>query len=200
VKTQLANVAGLILAPGQSKRMGYPKMTLAWGNTTIVGHIAQTLLQGGAMPVVVVTGGMQQEVEEALRGMPVSCVFNPEYKTGGMISSVRVGLQALDEQTSSVLLTLGDQPQIQTGTVQTLVREYHQCGAVLIVPSYQMRRGHPWLVGRELWQEIIDLQPTQTLRDFLEQRAAQIHYLKVDSDSVVQDIDTPEQYEQYRPK
>jgi CTP:molybdopterin cytidylyltransferase MocA len=63
-----------------------------------------------------------------------------------------------------------------------------------------MHRGHPWLIGRELWQEIMTLKPSQTMRDFLEQKAAEIHYLPVDMACVVQDIDTPEQYEQYRPK
>ena len=196
----MADVAGLILAAGQSKRMGRPKMTMTWGDTTIIGQVAHTLLQGGASPVVAVTGGMRQEVEEALREMPVSTVFNPGYESGGMISSVHAGLQALDKQTTAVLVTLGDQPQIQVAVVQELIGEYHDSRALLIVPSYQMRRGHPWLVSRELWQEILGLQPPLTLRDFLTQQASKIHYLPVDSASVVQDIDTPEQYEQYRPK
>jgi molybdenum cofactor cytidylyltransferase len=139
-------------------------------------------------------------VEEALRELPVSTLYNPEFETGEMISSVRVGLQAFDEHTAAVLIALGDQPQIQAETIGALIRVYRDNRALLIVPSYQMRRGHPWLVSRELWQEIMDLHPPQTLRDFLERQAANIQYLVVDTASVLQDIDTPEQYEQYRPE
>lgn len=175
-------------------------MTLPWGKTTILGHVAQVLLQGGADPLIVVTGGMRTEVEGALRELPVTTVFNPEYESGGMLSSVHSGLQALDQATSALLVTLGDQPQIQVQVVQALIRAYRDSGAALIVPSYRMRRGHPWLVARELWPEILGLQHPLTLRDFLERKSANIHYLPVDSDSIIQDIDTPEQYEQYRPE
>lgn len=197
---ELRQVAGLILAAGQSQRMGRPKMTLAWGNTTIVGQVASALLEGGAEPLIAVTGGVRAEVEQALRDLPVRCVFNPQYEPGGMLSSVQVGLAALEEGVAATLIALGDQPQIEAQVVQSLLRAY-RCGTKrLIVPSYQMRRGHPWLVARELWPEILELTPVQTLRDFLEARKSEIHYLPVDTDSVIQDIDTPEQYELYRPK
>jgi molybdenum cofactor cytidylyltransferase len=196
----IRNVAGLILAAGQSRRMGRPKMTLPWGETTIIEHVAQVLLQGGANPVIAVTGGMRSEVEGALRELPVTTVFNPQYESGGMISSVHSGLQALDQAITAVLITLGDQPQIPVEVVRVLVREYRVSAAPLIVPSYQMRRGHPWLVARELWPEILALQHPLTLRDFLERKSTNIHYLPVDSNSIIQDIDTPEQYEQCRPK
>lgn len=192
------NVGGLVLAAGQSRRMGRPKMTLPWGNGTIVGHVAQTLLEGGAKPVVVVTGGARQNVEAALKGMPVSVVFNEEHMTGEMLSSVQVGLREFTLQTSAVLISLGDQPQIQAVIVQELISTYLEKRKSLIVPSYQMRRGHPWLVGRELWQEIYELQARQTLRDFLAQHSSDIQYLKVDTASILQDIDTQEQYSQYQ--
>jgi molybdenum cofactor cytidylyltransferase len=196
----IKNVAGLILAAGQSRRMGRPKMTLAWGETTIIAHVAGVLLQGGAHPLVAVTGGMRSEVEGALRELPVTMVFNPQHESGGMLSSVHSGLQALGQDVPALLIALGDQPQIQVQVVQALIREYQSTQAPLIVPSYQMRRGHPWLVARELWPEILALQHPQTLRDFLERKSAEIHYLPVGSDSILQDIDTPEQYEQYRPE
>ena len=200
MKAQHAHVAGVILAAGQSRRMGRPKMNLPWGDTTIIGSVARSLLQGGANPVVAVTGGSKQAVEEALNGLPVLTVFNPQSESGGMLSSLKAGLQALDDTIGATLVTLGDQPQIQATVVEALIMEYDRSGVSLIVPSYQMRRGHPWLVSREWWQEILRLEPPLTLRDFLEQKATEIHYLVVDSASVIQDIDTPEQYETYRPR
>jgi molybdenum cofactor cytidylyltransferase len=194
------SVAGLVLAAGKSRRMGRPKMTLPWGDSTIIGHVVRTLLQAGLSPVIVVTGGGQADVEAALKDLPVVIVFNPEFDAGGMISSVHAGLRALGQAVSAALIVLGDQPQIQASVVQALLQEYENTAASLIVPSYAMRRGHPWLVDRPLWPDILALQYPLTLRDFLDERSSQIHYLSVDSASVIQDIDTPEQYEQYRPK
>jgi molybdenum cofactor cytidylyltransferase len=63
-----------------------------------------------------------------------------------------------------------------------------------------MRRGHPWLVDRALWPELLALQSPYTLRDFLTAHAGEIRYLDVDTDSILQDLDTPEDYTQQKPK
>jgi molybdenum cofactor cytidylyltransferase len=65
------------------------------------------------------------------------------------------------------------------------------------VPSYQLHRGHPWLVSRALWPAVFALHSPETLRDFLKQHAAQITYLPVESASILQDLDTPEDYDHY---
>ena len=70
----------------------------------------------------------------------------------------------------------------------------------ILLPSYQMRRGHPGVVGRELWGEILAMKPPSTLRDFLNNHASEIHYLPVDTETVIQDLDTPQDYERYRPR
>jgi molybdenum cofactor cytidylyltransferase len=193
------NVTGLILAAGQSKRMGRPKMTMNWGDCTVIEHVARILLDSGANPVIVVTGGARHEVEAAVRNLPVLTVFNPDFETGEMISSVRAGLRACGLQSQAALITLGDQPQIREDVVRALIDAYRDHPTPLIVPSYRMRRGHPWLVARQLWLEILALPTSQTMRDFLQHHEADINYLPVDTPSVIQDIDTPQQYTQYRP-
>jgi molybdenum cofactor cytidylyltransferase len=198
--TTEVNVTGLILAAGQSKRMGHPKMTMTWGDCTVIEHVAGILLDGGANPVIVVTGGASQEVETAIRNLPVLPVFNPDYETGEMISSVRAGLLACGLQAQAALIALGDQPQIRDDVVRALIAAYREHPALLIVPSYRMRRGHPWLVARQLWPEILALPASQTMRDFLHHHETDINYLPVDTPSVIQDIDTPQQYAQYRPE
>jgi molybdenum cofactor cytidylyltransferase len=69
----------------------------------------------------------------------------------------------------------------------------------LIVPSYQKHRGHPWLIDCSLWGEVLALKPPENLRDFLRAKTEQIHYLEVDSPSILQDLDTPEDYQRFRP-
>lgn len=194
----VSSVAALILAAGQSRRMGRPKMILPWGEGSIIETVARVLLEGGAKPVVVVTGGARRAVEAVLGKLPVRLVHNPDYKRAEMLASVQVGLRSLDESLPATLIALGDQPQIQVQTVRRLLQAYQQTQARLIVPSYQMQRGHPWLVGRELWPAILDLSSDHSLRDFLTSYAAQIQYLEVEDASVLQDIDTPEQYARQR--
>jgi len=67
------------------------------------------------------------------------------------------------------------------------------------VPSFQMRRGHPWLVARPLWPEILALKPPESTRDFLAGHAHEIHYVNVDTPSILADLDTPEDYEKSHP-
>jgi molybdenum cofactor cytidylyltransferase len=117
-----------------------------------------------------------------------------------MLSSLQVGLRALNSKTEAVLVGLGDQPHVQEKTIRKLVDSYMQSAAGLIVPSYQMHRGHPWLVARNYWAEILDLAAPRTPRDFLAQHSAQIHYVEVDTPSVLADLDTMEDYTKYNPQ
>jgi molybdenum cofactor cytidylyltransferase len=126
-------------------------------------------------------------------------VFNPRFESDEMTWSLQTGLAAMPEDVEAALVVLGDQPQIEPRVVEAVLAAYRQAGPVLVVPSYEMRRGHPWLVSRALWPAILALQPPQTLRDWLNASAAQIHYLVVDTPSVLRDLDTPDDYERERP-
>lgn len=193
-------IGAIVLAAGLSRRMGQPKLVLPWGNTTIIGQVVDVLLRSDVKPVVVVTGGAHEKVAEALNGITVKLVFNERYQEDQMTFSLQAGIQALSGKSKAVLVVLGDQPQIKEHIVRAVMDEYRISEAPLIVPSYQMRRGHPWLVERSLWPELLAIRPPQTLRDFLSNRASQIHYLNVNTITVLQDLDTPEDYQQYVPK
>lgn len=195
-------IAALLLAAGQSLRMGKSKMTLPWGERTVIEQAAVTLQQGGIERIVVVTGGHREEVEKALSNMKVQIVHNPYYENGEMLDSFRYGLNALlaMPEIAACLVALGDQPQMQVDTVSRVITAYRSQPARLIVPSYQMRRGHPWLMTRALWPEMISLQPPDTPRSFLNRHANQITYLEVDTPTILADLDTPEEYEKQKPR
>lgn len=193
-------IAGaVVMAAGLSRRMGQPKLIMPWGGTTVIGKVVAALLDGGAREVVVVTGGYRELVEEALRGSPARVLFNPDFERGEMLSSLQCGLRGLSQEIDAALVALGDQPQIETHTVQSVIEAYQASSAPLVVPSYQMHRGHPWLVAHGLWPEIISLSGVQTLRDFLNDHAQEIQYLNVDSPSILMDLDTPEDYRRNHP-
>jgi molybdenum cofactor cytidylyltransferase len=180
--------------------MGRPKMTLSWGNTTVIGRVLQALESGGVDNVLIVTGAARVEVEKAVSGFGVRTVFNPFYAEAEMIKTLQVGISALNDEYEAALVVLGDQPQLRPKVVRGILDTYQESQAALIVPSFEMQRGHPWLLGRTYWPEILSLPSSETLRDFLNRHAAEIHYLIVNSKSVLQDLDTPEDYQHYRPK
>jgi molybdenum cofactor cytidylyltransferase len=188
-------IAAVVLAAGLSRRMGRPKLVMPWGETTVIGRVVSVLLEGGVEPVVVVTGGAHEQVAAALAGRPVRTVFNPRYEQDSMLISLQTGLAELPETVEAALVVLGDQPQIELPVVQAVISEYHVHPAALIVPSYHMRRGHPWLVERRLWVELFALRPEATLRDFLAGHAGEIFYLPMDNGSILQDLDTFEDYD-----
>jgi molybdenum cofactor cytidylyltransferase len=190
-------IAAVVLAAGESRRMGRPKMTLPWEDTTVIGQVVRTLAAAGAAEILAVTGGDRTRVEIALAGLPVRTVFNPNYQVGEMLSTCQTGLSALPDQAQAALIALGDQPQMELWVVESVIAAYRESGALLVVPSYHHRRGHPWLLDRSLWPAALALKPPQTLRDFLRSQASKIHYVNVDADSILQDLDTPEDYAAY---
>ncbi len=192
-------ISAIILAAGESKRMGQPKMLLPWGDRTVIEHVVTTFLKAGVEDIVVVTGGAREQVEKALEQYPVRKIHNPNYPTGEMLSSIQCGIREMPEGTQAVLIGLGDQPQVQEQSVRAICDTYKATASTLIVPSFQRKRGHPWLVTRLLWNELLTLKPHQTPRDFLNNYADRIWYVNLDTPTILADMDTPEDYEQSRP-
>lgn len=194
-----ARLAAVVLAAGLSRRMGRPKMLLPWGKTSVIRHVVDILEEAGLHNIFVVTGSGKESIENELNNTQSHLVFNPKFADEEMIVSLQTGLTRLPEYIDIALIVLGDQPQIEAPIVRQLILEYHKTHHRLIIPSYQMRRGHPWLVHRSLWNEILSLQPHQTMRDFLALESNLIHYLVVDHPSILRDLDTMEDWEQEHP-
>ncbi|MBI1792924.1 MAG: nucleotidyltransferase family protein [Chloroflexi bacterium] len=191
-------ISAIILAAGESKRMGQPKMLMPWGKSTVIQTVISVFQAAGVDDVLVVTGGARKQVE-ALIGRSVQTIFNEKFAQGEMLSSVQAGLAAKKHEASAALICLGDQPQVQVRTVQRILQEYKENRTPIIVPSYQMHRGHPWLVAREMWDEMLKMRPPETPREFLARHAKIIRYIEFDSPAILQDIDTPEDYLQSKP-
>jgi len=191
-------ITAVVLAAGESKRMGQPKMLMPWGPTTVFGTVIETLQNEGLNNIVVVTGGLHDELI-SLYPANIHYVMNVDYANGEMLTSVKVGLRNIDNDQDAALIVLGDQPQIQRTTVARIIEKYNNSQSSIIVPSYNMHRGHPWLVGRTYWKEIEQLDPPNTLRDFLDIHISTIDYIIINSPSILQDIDTHDDYLRYKP-
>jgi molybdenum cofactor cytidylyltransferase len=191
-------ITALILAAGQSKRMGQPKMLLPWGETTVLEKVIATFKAAGIGDILVITGGDRERVEALVEGA-ARTIFNPSYAEGEMLSSVQAGLAGLGPEAQAALIGLGDQPQVQERSVRAVVEQYRKSGVPLVVPSFRMRRGHPWLVARLFWEEILGMRPPASPRDFLNRHAGDIRYVEIDNSSILQDLDTPEDYLKSKP-
>lgn len=191
-------ISAIIPAAGESKRMGRPKMSLPWGNETVLTRVVSIFKNAGVEDVIVVTGGAREEVEALVSNLNVRIVYNEDFERGEMLSSIQCGMRALGRQTQAALIGLGDQPQVREGSVRRVCEAFLETKSNIVVPSFQMRRGHPWLVARPLWEAVVRMEPPQSLRDFLSARRAEIHYVNVDDPNVLADLDTPEDYEKWR--
>ncbi len=197
-------IAAVILAAGQSKRMGRPKMLLPWGDVTVIEQVIRVFAKAGMEDILVITGGAHERVQEiileACTEYPVRTVYNKDHESGEMLSSIQCGLRDLARKgRGAAMIGLGDQPQVEESSVRRVCEAFLQTKSPLVVPSYRMRRGHPWLVGRSLWDEILGMVPDQTPRNFLHAHAEDIQYVELDSPSILTDLDTPEDYQAARP-
>jgi molybdenum cofactor cytidylyltransferase len=196
-------ISAIILAAGASRRMGKPKLILPWGNTTVLGKVVATFAAAEIGDILVVTGGARQQIERLVtqlaRKFPVRMVHNPDYEHAEMLSSIQVGLSGLGSESSAALIGLGDMPQVQEETVRRICTTFDQTRSLLIIPSFQGHRGHPWLVARSLWPEILALPSTSTTaRQFLSAHTSQIEYVAAD-ENTLKDLDTLEEYNRLRP-
>jgi molybdenum cofactor cytidylyltransferase len=193
-------VAAIVLAAGASSRMGQPKHVLPWGKSTIIGQIIYVLSQANLDEILVVVGETKDIIESALRDYTIRVVVNTSSVKGEMLSSAQAGLRVLSPNIDAALITLGDQPFIQLDVVQLIINTYFHTSCSLVIPSYKMQRGHPWLVDKSLWGEILKLDIRHSLRDFLNANQAKIKYVDVNTDSILLDLDTPSDYLDYRSK
>lgn len=192
-------VGAIVLAAGMSSRMGQSKMLLPWTEKrTIIEHIVEQLLSSRVDHITVVTGHMAKEIKEVLAPYGVNVVYNRAYKSGEMLSSLKAGLRAMPDNIAASMLVLGDQPRIQPRVIYQVMAAYSRGEGEIVAPSFEMKRGHPILISRRYWAELLALPRTASPRDVINLHQERIAYIDVNTDSVLRDVDTPDDYEQER--
>lgn len=191
-------VAAVVAAAGRSTRMGEPKQLLAWGDRTVLGAVAHNLAAAGASPVLCVVGHRADEMAAALGDAPAHLLRNPNYLQGEMLSSYQTGVRYLLAEGSpciGTLLALGDQPHVPVSVIAQVIEQARLTPDHIVIPSYQMRRGHPFYLPAQLWPELLALSHEETLRTLLQRHANSITYVNVETDAILNDIDTPADYQ-----
>jgi CTP:molybdopterin cytidylyltransferase MocA len=172
--------------------MGRPKPLLPLGNRTVIGHCLDTIIAAGLRDIIVVVGPDGDEIAETLRGLPVAVVKN-ESRKSEMVASVRIGLRALGDHASGVLICLVDHPLVSVGTMKTVIQAHREAPDKIIIPAYNGRRGHPSLFPASILKEIFS---DGTLRDIVRRDQGRVQVIEVPDEGVVLDMDTREDYEQ----
>lgn len=188
-------LAALILAAGYSSRMGRFKALLPMGGQSIIARVVLTFRQAGIERISVVTGHDAEQLEPLLHDLGVGAVPNPDYKRG-MYSSVQAGVASLPADVDACFLLPVDIPLVRPATIEMLAARYLPERPTITYPRFNGRRGHPPLISRALFAEILAGNGDGGLRALLQNHQSTATDVDVLDEGVVLDMDTPEDYEQ----
>ncbi|HEY6290536.1 MAG TPA: nucleotidyltransferase family protein [Terriglobia bacterium] len=193
--------AGLVLAAGESSRMGRDKALLFYRGRTFLETVIATLHEAGIHRVAVVLGHHAQAIQQAVNLAGVEVVTNCDYLCG-QTSSLQAGLAALvgspaeAETLDAIVLCLVDHPAFAPATVSALLDAFVRSQAPVIIPTYGGRRGHPVLIARSLFEPLRALRPNQGANTAIRAWRHQTELLEVADPGVLVDVDDPEAYRQ----
>jgi len=200
-KPQGPRIGALLLAAGQSRRMGGPnKLLAAIDGTPMVAHVARRLLASRARPIVAVLGNQADTVDIALGKLPVKRVRNPEF-AAGLSTSLKRGIAALPSDLDGVIVCLGDMPLISGRHLERLIAAFNPLeGRAIIVPTRRGKRGNPVLWSRQFFPEMTGLAGDVGAKHLIGEHAEFVAEVEMDDDAVLVDIDTPEALDAFREK
>jgi CTP:molybdopterin cytidylyltransferase MocA len=184
-------VSAILLAAGSSRRMEQLKQLLPLHDKPIIRHCLDNLITSGIENIVAVLGYRGDEVLAAIQEMPVQIVLN-ENQESEMAESVRIGLRAIAEKSSGVLVCLSDHPLVSVDTLKSLMQCFVETPDKIIIPLYKGKRGHPTLFPRNVIEEIFE---AGTLRDIIDKNRTMLRFLNVQDEGVILDMDTKEDYD-----
>ena len=188
----MKDVAAILLAAGQSRRMGAFKPLLRFGRRTVVESCLEYLTKGGVGSIVVVLGHRAEDIRNQLSPQQVQFAINPD-PTSEMSASIAAGVAMVPESAGAVIIALVDYPAIPSSVVSTLIAEWSK-GYTLVKPTREGRGGHPVLVDLSFRTELLSLDPDTGLKGLFDGHQASVKRVEVPSPYIARDIDTWDDY------
>jgi molybdenum cofactor cytidylyltransferase len=187
----LEQTAGIILAAGGSTRFGQPKPLLDFNGKPFVRVIAENALSAGLNPVIVVTGSHVNEVKQAVDGLQVQVVNNPEWESG-QSTSIRAGITSLPAKCGGAIFLLSDQPQVTVEVIRSLAEIHSRDLPSVLAPYVDDRRANPVLFDRETFGALLKLEADQGGRAIFSKFSPS--YMEWADERLLMDVDTPGDY------
>ena len=189
------SIAGILLAAGQSRRMGNMNKLLGDSDgQVLVRRCAQAMLDGGIKELIVVTGHQASAIEQALNGLPLRFVHNPDFATG-QAGSVGIGIAAVPDIYEGALIGLGDMPYIGAELIGALIADHEalpNSHSRISFPEHDGRRGNPVIWGRAFFDDLQMLSGDAGGRQILGHNFAAMNSFGWHDDNIHFDIDTPQ--------
>ncbi len=186
----------VLLAAGESSRMGQLKALLAWRGTSLLAHQLNSLREAGVQRIVVVLGHRAEQLQPLLEGREgVTLVVNPDYRQG-KTTSIKAALEALEPESTDVLLILNvDQPR-SAETIRFLLKQHRSASCLITIPTYLGKGGHPIILDLSLLQELRSIdEDTQGIRAVVQRHQDSTQRVEVSYPEVLWDLNTPEEYQ-----
>ncbi len=188
-------VAAIVLAAGESGRMGTPKALLRIGGKTFIRHIVDVLNSSEVEKVVVVLGASAEEIKRELAGLDVTLAINQNH-SAGQLSSVLKGIETVEPiSPDGVLLHTVDNPMVDSDVINALVTKFSEASCLIALPTFMGKRGHPVLFSAKLFGELKKAPPDMGARSVVWSRAAEVVEVETKDEGIICDIDTREDYE-----
>jgi molybdenum cofactor cytidylyltransferase len=185
-------IAAVVLAAGQSSRMGHNKLTANLGGAPLVRHAVEAAAASHVSRTIVVTGKDASLVQDALKGLSVSFVHNPDYRLG-LSTSLKTGIRAVPEDYDGAVVLLGDMPGIRTQIIDKLIAAFNpEEGRAISVASHKGKRGNPVLWSRRFFPEMLALEGDIGAKHVMAANEELVCEVEAGTDDPLIDIDTPE--------
>jgi molybdenum cofactor cytidylyltransferase len=187
-------IAAVVLAAGESSRMGADKALLMYRGRTFLENIIAALRDAGIQRVIVVLGHHAELIQQSIDLGSVEVVVNQDYSQG-QTSSLQAGLRVLaGSRPDGVVVCLVDHPALSTDTVQKLIHYFKFAARPIVSPQLEGKHGHPVLVGREALSKILELGPDQGADTVIHHYRDRTEFVEVTDPGILLDVDDPESY------
>ena len=192
-------ISALILAAGQSKRMGQEnKLFLPLGGEALLVKLVKSVCDSDVSQVLVIVGHEAEQVRVELNNLPVSFVYNPNFSEG-MTTSIKSGIKKVSQDCDGFLICLADMPFVSTTEIDKLIFAYahnrKKGGKIIVVPVFRGQRGNPVLFSRDFQNDILKHEKNSGCKGIINNHSESVMEIEMDNDNILLDVDTFEDYQ-----
>lgn len=194
-------IVAVLLAAGESSRMGRPKALLPIDGVRFIEKIVTTLRSAKIARIIVVLGHDADEMKRQIGPLPVDIVVNEEYEKG-QLSSLVAAIREIEsskdaEEVDGILVHLVDHPYLNAGLVKVMIDKFYAAKKLIVLPRYRGRRGHPVIFSRMLFAELLAAPLDQGAKSVVHAHREETLEVDTEEEGITIDIDTPADYRRY---